>query len=72
MRPGGRRFPGAPLPGAGSGAGRYDLGKQRELGNLFVTSRIYETSRRPRRHGLERALDLALWLEIYKPALKMS
>jgi asparagine synthase (glutamine-hydrolysing) len=24
------------------------------------------------RHGLERALDLALWLEIYKPALKMS
>jgi len=24
------------------------------------------------RHGLERALDLAAWLEIYKPALKMS
>jgi asparagine synthase (glutamine-hydrolysing) len=24
------------------------------------------------RHGLERALDLALWLEIYKPVLKMS
>jgi asparagine synthase (glutamine-hydrolysing) len=24
------------------------------------------------RHGLERALDLALWLDIYKPALKMS
>jgi asparagine synthase (glutamine-hydrolysing) len=24
------------------------------------------------RHGLERALDLALWLEMYKPALKLS
>jgi asparagine synthase (glutamine-hydrolysing) len=24
------------------------------------------------RHGLERALDLALWLDMYKPALKLS
>ena len=24
------------------------------------------------RHGLERALDLALWLEMYKPAMKLS
>jgi asparagine synthase (glutamine-hydrolysing) len=24
------------------------------------------------RHGLERALDLALWLDMYKPTLKLS
>jgi asparagine synthase (glutamine-hydrolysing) len=24
------------------------------------------------RHGLERALDLALWLDMYKPVLKLS
>jgi asparagine synthase (glutamine-hydrolysing) len=32
------------------------------------TAEVTSTSR----HGLERALDLALWLDIYKPALKMS
>jgi asparagine synthase (glutamine-hydrolysing) len=26
----------------------------------------------PMRFGLERALDLALWLDIYKPVLKLS
>ncbi|HTU74660.1 MAG TPA: asparagine synthase (glutamine-hydrolyzing) [Trebonia sp.] len=46
----------------------FDLVSRDWLARATTAAKVAPTTR----HGLERALDLALWLEIYKPALKMS